>query len=245
VEITRIGFFHFVENYAEPVEELSAALKKTELDDIKGALVVLPEAFNLGRFYRDAVPPGRFYPTALILDQLGDLAQQFGVIFVGGVLEVLPSGNPSPPYNSAFLVPPRGSAEPTIMSRKAEQGPPGLYTTFDGRCGQNPILCGQVHIAALVCNDYKRFQCELRNELDGSTAKRKVLCVPACMEKWTFGGSTIDFARGVHVIVANCDPVGCASFIANRDGEKIARYGEVPSQCENTLILSTWSQLDT
>src|ERR1700685_3197425 len=52
--ITRIGFFHYGKHHSTPLDAFRVELEKLSKDAIKGALVVLPEGFNLGRCYHDA-----------------------------------------------------------------------------------------------------------------------------------------------------------------------------------------------
>ena len=47
--LKRAGFFHFVNGYNEPMDQLEAELKIFGLDAIRDSLIVLPEGFNLGR----------------------------------------------------------------------------------------------------------------------------------------------------------------------------------------------------
>lgn len=48
---SKLGFFRFVGNYDKPIESLEAAIKAH--GDVGGSLIVLPEAFNIGKYYRD------------------------------------------------------------------------------------------------------------------------------------------------------------------------------------------------
>jgi hypothetical protein len=46
--VARIGLFHFATNHRDPIGSLTDALSKN--DDTGNSLIVLPEAFNNGRF---------------------------------------------------------------------------------------------------------------------------------------------------------------------------------------------------
>jgi hypothetical protein len=47
--IKGLGCFHFVEDYSRPIESLDYALGGH--DGVSGSLIILPEAFNNGKFY--------------------------------------------------------------------------------------------------------------------------------------------------------------------------------------------------
>jgi hypothetical protein len=48
---SKLGFFRFAADYNKPIESLENAIKAH--GDVSGSLVVLPEAFNIGKYYRD------------------------------------------------------------------------------------------------------------------------------------------------------------------------------------------------
>ena len=50
----KVGFFQFVRNYEHPVAELRSCLIATGgTEKLKQSVIVLPEAFNIGRDYDD------------------------------------------------------------------------------------------------------------------------------------------------------------------------------------------------
>ena len=53
--IEKIGFFHFVDGYEDPIGQLNTAFNEWNVEPGSehpaNSLVVLPEAFNLGRKY--------------------------------------------------------------------------------------------------------------------------------------------------------------------------------------------------
>jgi predicted amidohydrolase len=130
--IARVGFFHFVEDYGRPIRSLVTELRKHPESEIASSLIVLPETFNLGRYYWDPVQKGRFRPTGSFLNRLAALSRCIGAVFVVGVLESTP--NSPVPYNSAFLVVPDESQVPVLMSRKIDPDSRGLYQAGDGAC---------------------------------------------------------------------------------------------------------------
>jgi hypothetical protein len=51
----KIGFFHFVHNHAEPIVELRKALEsRHQSERVCDSLIVLPEAFNVRKYYKAA-----------------------------------------------------------------------------------------------------------------------------------------------------------------------------------------------
>ena len=48
---SNVGFFRFVAGYETPVPSLETALEKH--GRVGGSLIVLPEGFNIGKYYRN------------------------------------------------------------------------------------------------------------------------------------------------------------------------------------------------
>ena len=66
IMVTQVGFFHFGNNHTDPLGALhTTLLTAAQQADITQSLIVLPEAFNLGKWYRDAGP----YDTSLVSRQ--------------------------------------------------------------------------------------------------------------------------------------------------------------------------------
>ncbi len=86
--LRNLGVFHFVSEFGDPLKALSKALEierlKRQGGDISNSLVVLPDAFNLGRDYG---PGSAELPACFILDELRKLAQHHQIAFVAGILQ--------------------------------------------------------------------------------------------------------------------------------------------------------------
>jgi hypothetical protein len=94
--VRRIGFFHFGINHKYPFEELHVAMDQS--GTLKDTLIVLPEAFNIGKMYGEK---GFCNCDRRALLELQDLSTHFGVGIVAGlVINELP--NTRPPHSSAF-----------------------------------------------------------------------------------------------------------------------------------------------
>lgn len=209
--LSRLGFFKFVDGYDAPVKALRNALSEVE-GQIAGALVVLPEAFNIGRFYRDAGPCN--YDPSILCD-LQSLAATYRIQFVAGLVIESPDG-PNPPFNSAFFIDGQGS---TLICRKHKSdGYSASTPCIDGFDVNNPLVVDGVSIGALICMDCDDPSRE-RVLAAGLAASSdcKVVCIPACMNK-VYGAEAIARSWPKHfVVLCNSDPHGCRSFIS-KDG---------------------------
>ena len=98
---------------------------------------------------------------------------------------------------------------------------------------QNPVYeCGDVCIGVLICRDvsYPKFSPPVIEKIRTSSAKMKVLCVPADMDFRWFTGDGPPFLRdfeGVHLLLCNHTKTykgnnRCKSFITNTHCTKIA-----------------------
>jgi predicted amidohydrolase len=204
---SKLGFFRFIADYNKPIESLEAAIKAH--GDVCGSLIVLPEAFNLGKYYRD-VGDCDHHPE--ILDELQAIAASFHVTLVAGLILEGPDG-PTPPFSSVYLI---GRSDSTLMCRKNGDDGYSMYTPFKGDpIPQNPVQCGGSSTAAIICMDCdnpavsRRIKAELA-KVDGP----KIVCIPACMSS-VYGDHAIAESWPNHyVILANSDPNGCRSFIS-------------------------------
>src|SRR5579863_1032205 len=104
----KVGFFHFGSGYGNPKEALESALQEAQDEDKRlpstldpsDSLIILPEAFNIGRAYRAEGQPNF---DRSILERLRGVAAEFRVAFVAGLI-VSEGGGPTPPNSAAYLI---------------------------------------------------------------------------------------------------------------------------------------------
>jgi len=241
--ITKIGLFHFVENYDQPICSLRGALSECS-KDVRDSLIVLPEAFNYGRSYSQDPYKESKLTQVEAANELAVLSRDHGVTFVVGLLD--------PPRNSAYLV--RGLGEPVLMRHKRTEDStntggachPKWWRPCEADYGSNPYICEGACIGVLICNemDCCASASWLAQELDQRAGTmRKVICIPAHMANGHLEGPS-GFAPwlGKYVVFANSRkwPDGSRSFIANRSGQWAPEPGQL-----GRFVLKTWDELDS
>jgi predicted amidohydrolase len=188
----KVGFFQFVRNYEHPVAELRSCLIATGgTEKLKQSVIVLPEAFNIGRDYDDqdhACDYGRS-----ILSVLMDLSSTFQVTFIAGlVIEncVIDRLRRKRPYSSTYLIDPRRHL---LMCQKLNDDRSNNYTA----CNEHdvidrPVVLADTCLVALICrdcnpekpHDIRRHQ-ELKDSIVRGKKTHNIVCIPAHMS----GGS--------------------------------------------------------
>jgi predicted amidohydrolase len=247
---SKLGFFRFVANYNKPIESLESAIKAH--CDVSDSLIVLPEAFNISKYYRDA---GDCDYSRDILDQLRAVAGKGDVTLVAGLIVEEPDG-PTPPYSSAYLIDGSGAA---VICRKHGadfSGAPPLtpengrthwnvpiserirfsnYTPCEAASNTaNPLKHQGASIAAIICMD-----CDLPyvfrpiEERFSMMAGPKIVCIPACMNSVYLDDAIAATWPEQYVILANSDSHGCRSFIS-KEGTIMMRDNH---ESENTIVL--------
>ncbi len=142
------GFFHFVQNHADPLGELRRSLDREKAkESIEDSLIVLPEAFNIRKYYK-ANGDSDHDPRVLTDIQL--IAGEFQVAFVVGVI-ISEEGGPNPPYSSAWLVDSDGSR--LICRKKWRDGTTGEYTPCDAKYSRDAIASGKGHYVVFANSD--------------------------------------------------------------------------------------------
>lgn len=218
-DLKRIGVFHFVSrDRSDPIKSLSAALNDARAkSDLSNSLIVLPEAFNLGRDYdsRDGrgVLPG-------ISSQLRALASQFDVAFVAGLL-IHGASCWRLPLSAAFLI--DGDGCQLLAYKRGDDGS-GHYRPHPDGFDQ-PWPYKGFCVAALVCMDSTRgsgnpqkdaytvtHHKRLREKIAQSRAEQTILCVPAHMKE-SDGEGIAEYWRSYHFLLANSNRWGRGSVI--------------------------------
>jgi predicted amidohydrolase len=211
-----VGFYHCPTPDGDPFGLLAAALQR-ERDaraprGITASLIVLPEAFNLGKPYyapRDTtnVPGMARIALDIALSTLGNLSSVYGVVFVAGLTGVS--------YTSAYWVAPDNP--PILMCHKRSDDKTQNYVVASVPDRHNPVDHRGVCAGALVCLDalneldVRERRAQLLDRMTQSAARHKIVCVPARMSahcKPAFDGFTWVLANSVGQHSMVVDPQG-------------------------------------
>jgi hypothetical protein len=253
--IHRIGFFHFVAETAHPIDALKKTLTQSAAD-ASGALIVLPEAFNIADdYWRPLGPRLRQANTEkVILFDLRHICREFSVCFVAGLIVGVPNG-PDPPHSSAWLI---DSNDFWLLSLKHSNdgtgvGPNGRqdytpnYTPCSEGCDvRNGVCYDNLSIAALLCMDAypkdgtygpanSRRHELLRAKLAECTPRgaHGVVCVPSHMQEIGREG-IYPYWPGCYVVLANSCVGGPGSFIAKvSEGQPQGTDDSILISCTN------------
>jgi len=243
--ITRIGFLQFVDSHHDPLGSLERTLDQHA--DVSGSLIVLPEGFNRGKSYAISGKPE--FHIDVVLDKLTKISKNRAAVLVAGLIGPALDSDPTastpwPGLNSAYWIDRFGGC---VMCHKASDDTSDNYTCSPGSSeGLNPVKHGDCAVGALICMDVRRPEVvdPLMKKFEAGGGIRKIICVPAAMSNpdWLSGRSAYlgDIQwRGRYIIVANSNPLGCPSFVANANGRKTP-----PRDGGNRIALWTWDELE-
>jgi predicted amidohydrolase len=187
-KLEKIGFFHFVDEYPNPISALAKAIGKEQENhtNISNSLIVLPEAFNCGSYRSHA----ELLPAQEILENLRcKLAGPLRITFVVGVLEPCRTwlGHDGK-RNSAYWVDANGTQ---LMCHKMGDDGKKLYDPCARNPDpRNPIACANARVCALICMDatdettdnsglhIQQHRKQLLADLNAGEG-HKIVCVPA------------------------------------------------------------------
>ena len=219
--LNRIGLFHFGINQNDPLGELQSAMYAA--NDITDSLIVLPEGFNIGKYYWSS---GDCDYGSDVVSQLQDLSRRFHVAFVAGLI-IKETNGPQPPYSSVYLI--DGCRSTPVCHKEGDDGSRN-YTPDTGNGDiNNPIQSHEnVCIGALICMDAltdtrvdahrdERHQM-LRREIDRSNCACRVVCIPGCMDSYYNRNLVAKCWGAYYVVLANSRECGCGSFISKDGG---------------------------
>ncbi len=205
--ITRLSFFHFVENHEQPIYALRKQLE-AQRKDVADSLIVLPEAFNIGSYWR-ARNESDYDPK--ILEDLEAVAAEYRCVLVCGltIRDVTGPQPLEPPFTSVYLV--DGKLEATLLCRKFCNDQTKNYTPSEGRIDFLETLeADGMVIGALICMDaclgvsaVMDRQDRIRSGINTRCHLHKVVCIPARMGSYSsrpiagrWGNETVIFANG-------------------------------------------------
>jgi predicted amidohydrolase len=225
-ELKKIGFFHYGDEMADPAESLRACFEETSKNTaVSDCVIVLPEAFNVRGGYWGV---DRTIDHS-IADALGELASDFGVALLAGLIDEGRDGSRG--YSSAYLF---DGAERRLLTRKMADDGSKNYTPFGDDC-DTPIRHRGVCLASLICMDAADFNSPLTDRhatllvrMMAHPASVSVLCIPARMQ--SYGSKEIAEAWPSHltVVVANS---GCSRPSVIRPGDADAYcFGEAKNK---------------
>jgi predicted amidohydrolase len=183
-QITKIGFYS-PERPEDPLERFISALERKTKDDLRGSLIVLPEAFNIGVGYSRNEPAIDTSPN--ILGRLQNVCTDFDVCLVAGLILTFANDptHENKRYNSAYLVDTNGFG---LLCHKILCDSQGPYSNCLTGCdGHNAVQYRNVAVASLICMDaYKHFEEErhksLMKRLSLMHSTICLLCIPAYIE---------------------------------------------------------------
>jgi predicted amidohydrolase len=146
VTFSRIGYLHFGRNHEQPIESLRIELEENR-NNVCNALVVLPEGFNIRKFYWDKAKSDA---GSEVLDDLKRLSREYGAAFVVGLTIRFPN---QPLYSSAYLIDEERPPE-VICHKEHDDGSLNYRPCPHEECDtRNPIECRCCWIGAMICMD--------------------------------------------------------------------------------------------
>lgn len=254
-DFTSVGFFHFGKDYEHPVQALKEAIEefKTNGGMLKDALIVLPEGFNLGRYYGDDDDTANF--DVGILCELAAVSESVGCAFVAGLI-IADTPDIHPPYSSGYFIdgdqPIRLLTRKTLGDHTASPSPHRNYCNYTplyGSFKSDFVVYRGVTIAALICRDAMDWRSYYHNDdqfmasFQSTDTAFRVMCIPANTERYfskeaTIGTKVADglaWVRTVNVF-ANSHK-NHLSFVSGLDGEIITSDAKGPVNCIRTVAL--------
>lgn len=239
---THAGFFHFVEHHNNPLGALDTEIHA--VGNVANSLIVLPEAFNLGRPYGTQPEEPCTFERDWLVSELQKRSKEYHMKFVAGMLDSPVPGER--PLSSAYLI---DSDDCRLICHKRTNDGTRHYAPQTGTCDiQNPMECDGACIMAIICKDIEEHRCQvLTARTEASEADQRFVCIPAAMSHsgWLYhsdAGEHINFEplepkHNARIILANSLATGPCSFITDIGFDVVAL---VPKQRRhhNWLMLS-------
>jgi len=221
-KIAKIGFFHFGSGHGAPMRALRCALGKKAREDLKGALILLPEGFNTGKCYHDT--KANVNPEPNVTEALKAEALKYEIAFVAAL--ILESQQKK--RNSAYLIDADGGS---LLFHKMVPDGMGDYDPCTDCCDKhNPRAYGGALVGCLICADSDpprprswgdannverdRLSAVINNMPPGATAPT-ILCIPAHPHTLSGGGAPSAWPKYTVIFASSCDSVGHGSSIGH------------------------------
>ena len=239
--LKNIGFFHFEVNHNNPIRSLEAALDDTKKrEEISDSLIVLPEGFNICKFYK---APGTCNYDPGITEELKNLSKRCHISFVAGLI-IRQTDGPNPPYNGAYLI---DGSDCEWMSYKLGNDETENYTVYPSNRPNFKVITNRDFcMGALLCMDALEYWKGVVDIIDKKVCGNKIICIPACASYTYFSngecGKILDGEqwRNKRVILANSDfnrSNQCNSFITNKEAVIIESFPGDEDRNQNKIVL--------
>lgn len=210
--LKNIGVFHFCsEDRTQPLESLRISIQEAGgKAALKDSLVVLPEAFNILTKYESS--SGTSDTDPIVISRLKDLAEEFELAFVAGLIVKEPTA-PGLAPSSAYII---HSSCCALLSRKMgrdDMADVAYAPVTDGH--DCPVILGQACIAALICMDATALpslqtnnrarHAALRDRMAKLGSTCPIFCVPAYTKYFSTTGIATEWPD-FHFVLANGFP---------------------------------------
>jgi predicted amidohydrolase len=219
--IAKIGFFHFGNGHGAPMRALRCELRKKAPEDLKNALVVLPEGFNIGKCYHDS--KAEVNPEPNVTRALKSEALKYEIMFVAAL--ILESQQKK--RSSAYLI--NADGESPLCHKMVPDGM-GDYDPCRDCCDENnPRAYGGALVGCLICadsdpprplswrepNEERARLSAVINKMRSRTTTPTILCIPAHPHTLSGGGAPSAWPNYTVIFASSCDRAGHGSSIGH------------------------------
>jgi predicted amidohydrolase len=204
---------HTIDPLAQRHVRISCVLTARQLDAAPTDLIVFPEGIQ----WEEVANAQSSHPNSIIVGAIVENRRSRGLLLQGGKNRI-----------EYFKVQNDGR------------------TVGSGDIQQEPVYqLGDVCAGVLICMDaqHVEFSMAVIEKVRRSSAKLKLICIPADMDYFSFSGDSLPHPRmfeGIHVILCNhtkTHQVRCKSFVTDAYGKKLVeQMDDEPIHAELPLI---------